>query len=159
MTQCPRSFLEDDDAPAVEQARFSELDVATLYGLLRLRSDVFVVEQQICYLDLDERDREPETLHVWVADRGSVVSTLRVLLESDGAHRIGRVCTARSHRGLGLAERLIRFTCDRHPGEVVLQAQSYLQQWYERLGFVRDGADYVDDGILHTPMRLARSTP
>jgi ElaA protein len=138
----------------VRSAGFDGLDPATAYRLWALRSEVFVVEQAAAYLDLDGRDLEPGTRHLWVEDAGVPVATLRVLDDRD-AWRIGRVVTARSHRGRGLAAALVRAAlveCGGRP--VVLDAQSHLTDWYAAFGFLADGAEYVDeDGIPHTPMR------
>lgn len=141
--------------PPVRVARFAELDAATLYALLRLRVDVFVVEQACPYPELDGRDTEPGTLHLWVeGDGGAPSAYLRVLAEPAGGPRIGRVVTAPDARGRGLAELLVRRAlelCAKAP--VVLDAQAYLEGWYGRLGFERSGPDTVEDGIPHVPMR------
>ena len=77
-------------------ARFADLDTVTLYALLRLRSDVFVVEQACPYPELDGRDDEPGTEHRWFEDdAGAPTAYLRTLAENDGATRIGRVVTTR----------------------------------------------------------------
>jgi ElaA protein len=131
---------------------FAALDPTTLYALLRLRVDVFVVEQSCAYPELDGRDTEPGTWHVW-ADGGRPVAYLRVLSEADGSYRIGRVCVAAGHRGAGLAgllmDEALRLTAGRR---VVLDAQSYLRDWYERFGFSVCGPEFVEDGIAHLPM-------
>lgn len=135
---------------------FAELSAATLYALLRLRVDVFVVEQACAYPELDGRDLEPGTRHLWLEDGGVPVVYLR-LLDEGSAHRIGRVATARSHRNRGLAARLVRAALASCDGPVVLDAQAYLVGWYEGCGFVVVGDEYLDDdGIPHVPMRLAR---
>ena len=134
----------------------TEIDAATLYRILALRSTVFVVEQDCVYLDPDGRDLEPSTVQVWAERDGEVVATLRIVDEPDGAARIGRVATAASQRGAGLAGQLMRRALELVAGRTVeLHAQSHLEQWYETFGFVRDGQDYIEDGIPHTPMRLA----
>ncbi|HVL98322.1 MAG TPA: GNAT family N-acetyltransferase [Egibacteraceae bacterium] len=139
---------------ALHSAAFADLDPFTLYGLLRLRVDVFVVEQACPYPDLDGRDLEPGARHHWAEEDGRVVACLRVLAEPDGSTRIGRVATAAAARRRGLAEALLRAALAEAPRPVVLAAQTRIAAWYEGFGFTRDGADYVDDGILHTPMRL-----
>lgn len=136
----------------VRAARFTELDAATLYALLRLRVDVFVVEQACPYPELDGRDTEPATLHLWVEREGRVVGCLR-LLDIDLECRVGRVCVDLTARGEGLAEELVRAALERCDGSVVLDAQSHLAGWYERLGFDVDGPGFVEDGIAHVPMR------
>jgi ElaA protein len=150
----------EDDRPVTEvplprEARFAELTPAELYGLLRLRVDVFVVEQDCPYPELDGRDAEPGTVHLWYADTdGRVLSTIRVL--ENGADRaIGRVATAADARGRGLSAHLVRRGIELCAGRTVdIGAQAYLEGWYERFGFHRSGPDYLEDGILHLPMRL-----
>ena len=78
----------------VRSAAFADLAGLTAYRLWALRSEVFVVEQAAAYLDLDGRDLEPGTRHLWVEDDGVPVATLRVLDDGD-VWRIGRVATAR----------------------------------------------------------------
>jgi ElaA protein len=136
-------------------ARFTELDLTTLYRLLRLRVDVFVVEQLCPYPELDGRDLEPGTEHGWIEDADGPVAYTRTLDEGE-AVRIGRVCTARSHRSAGLGAVLLESALARTAGPVVLDAQAYLQGWYERYGFEVTGPEFLDDGIAHVPMRLDR---
>lgn len=142
------------DAPTLRTARFAELTPAELYGLLRLRVDVFVVEQNCPYPELDGRDTEPTTVHLWFAEEGTVLSTIRVL--HNGADRaIGRVATAVPARGRGLSAQLVRRGIELCAGRTIdIGAQAYLEQWYARFGFRRSGPDYVEDGIVHLPMRL-----
>ena len=141
---------------AVRDGTWAELDPATAYRILQLRSDVFVVEQDCAYLDPDGRDLEPDARQLWIERAGEVVATLRLLRDPDGCARVGRVATARSARGEGLAAQLMERALQLSPGTpVVLGAQAYLEGWYGRFGFVRDGADYVEDGIAHVPMRAA----
>lgn len=141
----------------VRSAVTREMSAATLYAVMRLRQDVFVLEQKCLYPDLDGRDLEPGTLQFWVegAD-GSVIGTLRVLDEPGGLVRVGRVATAASARGVGLAAELVGAVLAATRGPMVLDAQSHLEGWYARLGFERDGAEFVEDGIPHVPMRLHR---
>ena len=140
-------------------ASFAELDVYTLYGILKLRSDVFVVEQDCVYGDLDGRDTEPGTRHMWLERGGEIRAYLRIL--DDGqAPRIGRVVTAPSARGGGLAGQLIteavRLIGDRPS---VLHAQAHLKNFYAKFGYEQNGAEYIEDGIPHIPMFRAASPP
>lgn len=142
----------------VRRARFAELSPFEVYRLCRLRVDVFVVEQECPYPELDGRDIEPATEHLWVeTDTGAVVATIRVL--DDGVTRaIGRVATAVGFRGQGLAAGLITdgiALCGQTP--ITLGAQAHLQGWYERFGFRVSGPGYVEDGIPHLPMRRGSS--
>jgi ElaA protein len=139
--------------PTLHDATGPELTAAQLHDILRLRVDVFVVEQKAAYPELDGRDLLPDTRHLWFEDDGGVTSYLRVLLDPDGVRRIGRVVTAASARGQGLAARLMDAALT-VPGEYVLDAQTYVQGFYARYGFVAEGAEYVDDdGIPHIRMR------
>jgi ElaA protein len=142
----------------VHDASVAELHPATLYAILALRSAVFVVEQACVYLDPDGRDLEPSARQLWVTRDGTVVATLRMLDDADGAARIGRVATRADARGAGIAALLMRRALELAGSrEVVLDAQTYLHDWYTRFGFVRAGVDFLDDGIPHVPMRRAPS--
>lgn len=140
--------------PTVLDAATGELDPVTLYKILRLRTDVFVVEQECAYPELDGRDLEPDARQLWIADGEHIQATLRVLRDPDGTARIGRVATAKDARGEGLAAVLMTRAIELAGGhDLVLDAQKYLENWYARFGFVRDGEDYIEDGIPHVPMR------
>jgi ElaA protein len=133
-----------------------DLDPITLYRLLQLRVDVFVVEQRAAYAELDGRDIEPEARLAWVEnDGGEILATLRILHEGpdDGERRIGRVATRASARGQGHAATLLRRAVDDCGGLAIhLDAQAHLEEWYARFGFVRSGPDFVEDEIPHLPM-------
>jgi ElaA protein len=136
----------------VVEALAAELSAPQLYALLRLRSEVFVVEQACAYLDPDGRDLEPTTRHLWVEDDGDVVAALRVLAEPDGGSSLGRVVTAPSHRSRGLGAELVKAALAGAPRPVRINAQSHLVDWYAGLGFAVAGDEFVEDGIPHTPM-------
>lgn len=137
----------------MQSKRFDELTTVELHDILRLRCDVFVVEQACIYPDVDGRDTEPGTRHHWIEHDGELVAYGRTLLEADGSTRIGRVVTARTARKQGLAAALVRELTAALEGEVVLDAQSHLVRWYERMGYEVTGEAFVDDGIPHVPMR------
>ncbi len=132
-------------------AATAELDPVTLYRILELRTVVFVVEQECAYPELDGRDLEPGTRHVWVADGDDVIAVARVLTEAD-RYRIGRVATRADHRGGGLAATVMKRALELCTGPIVLDAQSYLVDWYAQFGFEPSGAEFVEDGIPHVPM-------
>jgi ElaA protein len=139
--------------PTLHDATGPELTAAQLHDILRLRVDVFVVEQKAAYPELDGRDLRPDTRHLWFEDDGAVLAYLRVLLDPGGIRRIGRVVTAAPARGAGLAARLMDAALTT-PGEYVLDAQTYVQGFYARYGFVAEGPEYTDeDGIPHIKMR------
>jgi ElaA protein len=137
---------------ALHDLSFSELDARTGYLLWQLRERVFVVEQECAYLDLDGRDLEPTTRHVYVDVAGVPVAYLRVLEDPEGM-RVGRVVVDDAHRGQGLAEQLMKAALDVVGDRPCrLDAQSYLVGWYRRLGFEACGEEFLDDGIPHVPM-------
>ncbi|GAB2957442.1 GNAT family N-acetyltransferase [Micromonospora polyrhachis] len=137
-------------------AHFADLDTRTWHDLLRLRIDVFVVEQKCPYPELDGRDVEPGTQHLWLSqDRDSVpVACLRLLTDPGGIRRIGRVAVAKAARGHRHADRLMTEALALVGADpCVLDAQSYLVAFYQRHGFAVTGPEYVEDGIPHLPMR------
>ena len=135
----------------VTSKRFEQLTTTELHEILRLRSEVFVVEQRCVYADVDGRDVDPETTHHWLQRGGELAAYARVLREQ-GPWRIGRVVTAPPHRGAGLAAALITYLRDTLAGPIALDAQTHLVGWYERLGFSVSGVEFIEDGIPHTPM-------
>jgi len=140
-------------------APFAELDAATLYQILTLRSEVFVVEQNCVYLDLDGLDPSPGTRHLWIERAGGVRAYARIL-DIDLEPRLGRVVTAPAARGGGLAGRLIaeavRLIGDRPS---VLHAQAHLRDYYAKFGYRQNGPEYVEDGIPHIPMLRVAPQP
>lgn len=148
-----------EPALAFHRAAATAIDVATLYAILRLRVDVFVVEQECLYPELDGRDLEPDAELLWASEGDAVLATLRILRDKDAA-RIGRVATSVAARGRGIGAELMRRAVDRcgqrwprHP--IDIDAQAHLAGWYARFGFTVCGAEFVEDGILHLPMRRA----
>jgi ElaA protein len=136
-------------------ATFDELDTRTLLGILQLRCEVFVAEQECAYADVDGRDAEPGTRHLWFDEAGTPIAYLRILREPDGSARIGRVCTAKAARGRRLSSALMATALELIGPATTseLNAQSYLVGFYEGFGFVPSGPEFLDDGIPHTPMR------
>ncbi|MBT0769178.1 GNAT family N-acetyltransferase [Kineosporia sp. J2-2] len=139
----------------LHRAPWGEIDPHTLYRLLKLRVDVFVVEQECPYPELDGRDLESGSEHLWFSDADGPTAYLRTLTDPDGALRIGRVCTRADARGRSLAGKLMTtLLAGTDDGrDVVLDAQAHLSGWYARFGFTADGPEYVEDGIPHVPMR------
>ena len=142
---------------ALRRSWAQDLDAATLYELLKLRVEVFVVEQACPYPELDGRDLLAETRHFWLeSPDGQVISTLRLMGEhprGEKVFRIGRVCTKRSERGNGHTARLMQAAIAEvgdYPCRI--DAQTYLQEMYSAHGFVRDGDEFLEDGIPHVPM-------
>lgn len=144
-------------AATLKRSWASDLSTATLYELLKLRIEVFVVEQHAAYPELDGRDLELETRHFWLEDGDRVIATLRLLEDHDDGKkfRIGRVCTAKDMRGAGHTTRLVHAALA-EVGDTPcrIDAQSYLIDLYTKFGFEVSGPEYTDpDGIPHVPMR------
>lgn len=134
----------------------ADIDPITLYRILWLRVSVFVVEQNAAYAELDGADIERGAELVWAEDSGDVLATLRILRERD-AMRIGRVATARTARGQGIAAQLMTMAIERcettMPGAPIeIDAQAQLAEWYARFGFVVSGEQFIEDEIAHFPM-------
>jgi ElaA protein len=144
----------------VHRVRGTDLTPAALYGLLRLRVDVFVVEQRCAYPELDGRDLDPGTVHFRIGPADTPLACLRLLVEPGGERRIGRVCTAAAGRGRGLARRLVAAALEEAGGAAcVLDAQSHLTRLYGDFGFTPSGPGYDWDGVPHVPMRRAGQSP
>ena len=140
----------------IEAVPFGALDAGTAYEVWRLRQEVFVVEQECPYPDLDGRDLEEGTRHVLLRDGDELMGYARVLDDGD-VWRIGRVALTRQARGRGLADALLETALQICPDRpVVMDAQTPLRGWYERFGFEVSGEEFLDDGIPHLPMRLRR---
>lgn len=140
-----------------ELKAFDRLSLLELHGLLRLRTDVFVVEQSCPYAEIDGLD--PGALHLLGTADGALVCYARILPPETGdAPHIGRVVVRADMRGRGLArdlmDRAIR-ACEKAHGTSLsaVAAQTYLQRFYESLGYIRISDEYIWDGIPHIDMR------
>ena len=137
--------------------RFQELTTEELYGILKLRVDVFVVEQNCPYRELDDRDQD--AVHVWLQDEDGILAYLRVMdrgIENESVS-IGRVVAAKRRCGLGsrvLAEGIRAakevFLAD----SIYLEAQVYAKDLYEKQGFRQISEEFLLDGIPHVRMLL-----
>ena len=137
--------------------RFQELTTEELYGILKLRVDVFVVEQNCPYRELDDRDQN--AVHVWLQDEDGILAYLRVMdrgIENESVS-IGRVVAAKRRCGLGnriLAEGIRAakevFLAD----SIYLEAQVYAKGLYEKQGFRQISEEFLLDGIPHVRMLL-----
>lgn len=136
-----------------------DLSVEQFHRILELRVRVFVVEQECVYQEVDGRDLEPATRHLWAETPNGEVEVYLRLLDDGDARRIGRVVTRPESRHRGLAGELVRAAIAASVGPWVLDAQSYLQQWYEAVGFAPTGVEFIEDGIPHVPMRRVVDEP
>lgn len=138
----------------IETRTPADITAAELYALLRLRVDVFVVEQACPYPELDGQDLLDDSLQVWAHEDGDLLGTIRVLRAGSDHPAIGRVATAGAARGRGVAGALLEhgIALCRPAATIHLHAQAHLEAWYGRYGFERAGEDYDEDGIPHVPM-------
>ena len=136
---------------------FSALGSERLYAILRLRQEVFAVEQNSVYLDVDGKDLQ--ALHLFAEKDGRVLAYCRLL--APGAKyaeaSIGRVVSAPEVRGTGAGRELMRQAlehCQQHYPDsgIRISAQCYLQRFYESFGFGSVGEPYDEDGIPHIEM-------
>ena len=139
--------------------KFHEIDSSFFYKILRLRVDVFVVEQNCPYPELDGFDLALNTRHIWIANEDTPVSYLRLVNEDEKTNRISRVVTSVDNRGEGLAKTLVEHVINTTSGKLTLDAQTYLENWYMEMGFVTNGETFeeccgqeTNPGILHVPM-------
>lgn len=139
---------------------FPEFTVHTLYQVLRLRDQVFVLEQQSIYGDIDNADQD--AWHIRGVDESGVLFAYARLLppgkKSADAAAIGRVVISADQRGKGYGKQLLAVTleqCERlYPGApVVLSAQAAAQTLYQSFGFSTTGESYDDGGVMHIDMR------
>ncbi len=132
---------------------FNKFDATAFYALLKLRFDVFVLEQRSFYPELDDRDQE--AVHLTAHQGDNLVGVLRILPGDPVA--IGRVAVAPSARGDGLAGRMLTAALahienDTMGASVKLGAQIHLETFYARHGFARCSDVYDDGGIPHIDM-------
>jgi ElaA protein len=144
---------------------FGDLDAASLYAVLALRSEVFVVEQQCIYQDIDGMD--PQAVHLlgWQAgpDGRRLAAYLRVFAPGikHADVSLGRVISAPFTRGTGLGRALLRegldYVARTWPDHALrISAQCYLRRFYGEFGFAECSEEYDEDGIQHVDMRLAQ---
>jgi ElaA protein len=140
---------------------FNELSTHELYGILLVRTQVFVVEQECPYLEVDGKDLH--AYHLYKEENGEVIAYSR-LLPAGVSYKeasIGRVLVKEDYRGKGLASELVKRGLDFIHDElgertVKIQAQEYLREFYGSFGFRAITETYLDDGIPHIDMILQK---
>jgi ElaA protein len=134
---------------------FDELSTKELYEILRARAEIFVVEQNCVYQDLDGIDYE--SLHVFAEEGGKVTAYLRAFYKDEDTVQMGRVLTLRHGEGLGgklLREGIAQIRARMHPAKICIDAQCYATGFYEREGFRICSEEFLEDGIPHVRMVL-----
>ena len=145
----------------VDVRRLEEFSALELYAMLKMRVDVFVVEQECPYPELDGNDAA--CLHLRLLDGDDLLACARLWRPTpDVLPRIGRVTVSPNHRGKRLGEALMRESiteCEKaYPGEPIeISAQAHLQKFYGSLGFAAISDEYLEDGIPHVDMVRAQA--
>lgn len=140
---------------------FNELTTNELYAILQLRSEVFVVEQNCVYLDVDGKDKKSAHLMAWDGHNLAAYTRLVPAGISFVEASIGRVITSPSYRGLGIGitlmeKSIVHALQTYHTNKIRIGAQLYLKKFYEGFGFVAEGEEFIEDGIPHVEMMLER---
>lgn len=136
---------------------FNELTVTELYEILKARAEIFVVEQNCIYQDLDDIDYR--SLHIFYESEGKVIAYLRAFEKdsASGTVQMGRVLTTTHGIGLGgklLKEGIKQIKEKFHPFSIYIEAQCYAVGFYEREGFFIASEEFLEDGIPHVQMIL-----
>ncbi len=137
--------------------RFEELSVGELYDILKIRVEVFVVEQQCIYQELDEKDKQ--SYHVFYKENGKIQAYLRVIDKgvSFDEVSIGRVISVKRRCGIGskLLAQGIKVAKERmNATSIRIEAQTYARKLYEKQGFIQVSEEFLEDGIPHIEMLL-----
>jgi ElaA protein len=134
---------------------FHELTTQELYEILRIREEIFVIEQNCIYRDIDGHDYE--SLHVFYQEEGKVTAYLRAFRKDADTVQMGRVLTARHGTGLGgslLRDGIEQIVRKQAPKRIYIEAQCYAAGFYAREGFRSCSDEFMEDGIPHVQMML-----
>ena len=155
--RCVRSWGFDEPMEFIIK-HFTELSTTELYEILKTRSEIFVVEQDCVYLDLDDKDQDAIHVFCW-NDDGRVAGGLRVFWkdfdEAAGIAQIGRVVTLEHGKGLGgrILHEGVRIATEQFKAKkIYLEAQEYAIGYYAKEGFEVVSAPFMEDGIPHVKM-------
>lgn len=136
---------------------FQELTTTELYAILQLRSEVFVVEQDCVYQDVDYKDQK--ALHVFGFKNDKIVAYTRIFKSGDyfDNSSIGRVVVAATERKYGYGHEIMKASIEAikkhfNVDDITISAQKYLKKFYESHQFKQIGTEYLEDGIPHIRM-------
>lgn len=133
---------------------FEELDINELYEILKLRVDVFVVEQSCPYPEIDGIDKD--AFHIFGKEDGEIRAYARIYKE-DGEVHLGRVISKNRGQGLGrlILNKAIKAACQKyHAEKIIIEAQTYAKEFYQKVGFEQRSEVFLLDGIEHVMMVL-----
>ena len=146
-----------NETVTITTKRFSDLKLEELYGILRVRSEVFVTGQKCLYVDPDGRDFG--SVQVFASKGDRIIACLRIYGKEAGVVQIGRVAVIESLRGTGIGRMMMRqaisyVTENSTDEKIYLEAQTYAIGFYEKLGFKVISDEFLDEGIPHKGMEL-----
>ncbi len=143
--------------PKLVVKSFNQLSTIELYSILQLRSEVFVVEQDCVYQDIDNKDQK--ALHLFFIEKEEVIAYTRLFKSGDYFKEasIGRVVIQENYRKQGLGHRLMKASINTieekfETSNITISAQTYLKHFYESHNFKQVGVEYLEDGIPHIRM-------
>ena len=138
---------------------FQDLSNTEIYQILRLRSEVFVVEQECIYQDIDNKDKK--AVHIFLKEKNEIIAYSRVFKEKEYFENpsIGRVVVANKRRMYGVGKKIMNISINYikqniKAKSIEISAQKYLKKFYSNLGFVKQGEEYLEDNIPHVRMFL-----
>jgi ElaA protein len=138
---------------------FQDLSNTEIYQILRLRSEVFVVEQECIYQDIDNKDKK--AVHIFLKEKNEIIAYSRVFKEKEYFENpsIGRVVVANKRRMYGVGKKIMNISIDYikqniKAKSIEISAQKYLKKFYSNLGFTQEGDEYLEDNIPHLRMFL-----
>ena len=134
---------------------FNELTTTELYEILKARSEIFIMEQNILYQDMDDVDYE--SLHCFFVEDNKVVAYLRAFYNEDNVVKLGRVLTLKHGNGIGkdlLEQSLIAIKGKMKCKKICMDAQKYAVGFYEKFGFKVTSEDFLEEGVVHNTMEL-----
>ncbi|MBQ4344038.1 MAG: GNAT family N-acetyltransferase [Erysipelotrichaceae bacterium] len=138
---------------------FYELNIDELYEILKLRAEVFIIEQNCIYPDIDDKDKR--SLHVFLKEQDEIVAYLRVIEKgiSFDEVSIGRVIAKYRRQGLGtlILKAGIQAAKEIYQAEkIIIEAQTYAKTFYEKQGFIQTSDEFLEDGIPHIQMTFTK---
>lgn len=136
---------------------FENLNVEELYEILKLREEVFNIEQQCACADLDGYDKVAS--HIYIKKDGEIVSYARLFNKNTRYKHasIGRMCTDKKYRGQNISKKLmeksIKSLIENKSGDIIISSQAYAEDFYKKLGFIRTNKKpYMEENIPHVEM-------
>ncbi len=135
--------------------RFQEIDRKTLHNIFLLRAEVFIVEQECAYQDIDGKDLK--SVHIIGKKKEEIVAYSRIMSLNNEFCSIGRVLVKKGLRKKGIGIKLMKKSIEEATKEyynrkIKISAQEYLKKFYTKLGFIYTGKSYLEDGIPHIEM-------